>query len=98
MVRPAHLVVRSRVGRDVRNRLGIERPLAAVDQRDRTLMVAVRHERADKLFAAGHLVCLAVAVGRVVAEDQLGMRAVGVDRPKRVAEVGSLVQILRSGP
>ena len=73
-------------------------PLAAVDQRDRALVVAVRHERADDLLAAGHLVRLAVAVGRVVAEDQLGMRAVGADGPERVAEVGALVQILRAGP
>ena len=42
--------------------------------------------------------CLTVAVGRVVAEHQLGMRSVGPDGPKRVAEVGTLVQILRTRP
>ena len=98
LVRPAHLVLRPRVGRDVRDRRRIERPLGPVDQRDRAVVVAVRDERADQLLRAGHLARLAVAVGRVVAEDQLRVRAVGADGPERVAEVGALVQVLRAGP
>ncbi len=39
-----------------------------------------------------------IAVDRVVAEDQLGMGAVGMDRPERMAEVGSLVEILGPRP
>ena len=78
---------------------GLKRPCCGIDQRDRAVEVAaVRDQRADNLARAGHLAAVDVAVGGVVAEDQLRVRAVGADRPERVAEVGPLVEILRARP
>ena len=41
VVRPAHLIVWSRVGSNIRNRLCVEVPLGPIDQRDWALVVAV---------------------------------------------------------
>ena len=55
-------------------------------------------DRATNLPAAGHLPAVHIAVARIVAEDQLGVGAVGMDRPQRMAEVRPLVEILGPRP
>ena len=77
----------------------VEPTLRGVDQTDRNVQVAtVRDQRAAQFTCARHFAAVHIAVEGVVAEDQFRMRAVGADGPEGMAEVRTLVQILRAHP
>ena len=97
--RPTHVVMGGHVRRDVGDGLGIEPTFGDVNQRKRAVQVPpMGHERAEDLAGIRNFTAVRVTIQRVVAEDQLRMRAVGTNRPEGVAEIGALVQVFRTHP
>ncbi|OQC01172.1 MAG: hypothetical protein BWX80_03379 [Candidatus Hydrogenedentes bacterium ADurb.Bin101] len=93
-----HLVAGPRIRCDIGNGLRIKGALAPVYQGDGAFVRPVRHQRADKFVGARNLMSLAVAIGRIVSKNQLGVRAIGADGPEGMAEVRALVDIFGPRP